>query len=74
VIYEAFPVETVKPPRSRRSSERGGKNKKKKTQIGITRQRRLWPSDSDTGTGVWEGGGNKNSVDEELRNLYLSPT
>jgi hypothetical protein len=48
VIYEAFPVETVKPPRNRHSSERGGK----KAQTGMTRQRRLRPSDKDAGTGV----------------------
>jgi len=61
VIYEAFPVETVKPPRRRHSSDRGTK----KAQIGMTRQRRLLPSGKDAGTGV------RKKKKEQMRNHVI---
>jgi hypothetical protein len=64
VIDEAFPVEPIEPPRSSHSSERD----RKKTQNGMTRERRLWPSDKNAGTAVWRKLGS-----EELHNLYSSP-
>lgn len=64
MIDEAFPVETIKPPRSSHSSERD----RKKKQTGMIRERRLWPSDKDGGRGIWRKVGH-----EALHNLYQPP-